>query len=325
MNRIRLTFRLLVVCTLLIAGTSLAHAQLSRTWVSGVGDDINPCNRTAPCKTFSSAMSKTFIDGEINVLDPGGLGTVSINKSLTIDGGGTYASILAGGGAPSAIGIDLTDLSGNDPLRIVRLRNLSLSGNGPSGTQGTRSALRAIFSSSSNPAPVRVVLEHVVIDGFYAEGILYAANGGHVTVSNSTIRNNTTAGIKATNTFGTNILYLTITNSHLDHNGQEGLRAETYVRATMTGSSASENGLNGVATVSTSGASEINLDGNTIANNGQFGVVSAESLGTIRLTGNEITNNVTNGISITSGSVCTNSKNHITNPTQAPNCTFNDQ
>src|SRR6059058_4932802 len=72
-----------------------AQAQATRTWVSGVGDDINPCSRTAPCKTFASAMSKTAPGGEISVLDPGGFGSITINKSLTINGTGTLAGILA--------------------------------------------------------------------------------------------------------------------------------------------------------------------------------------------------------------------------------------
>jgi len=37
---------------------------------SGVGDDANPCSRTAPCKTFAGAISKTAAAGEINCLDP---------------------------------------------------------------------------------------------------------------------------------------------------------------------------------------------------------------------------------------------------------------
>src|ERR671918_202732 len=67
-----------------------AHAQATRTWVSGVGDDVNPCSRTAPCKTFAGAISKTAAGGEINVLDPGGFGTVNINN-VTIEnlGGST--------------------------------------------------------------------------------------------------------------------------------------------------------------------------------------------------------------------------------------------
>ena len=71
-----------------------AQAQATRTWVSGVGDDVNPCSRTAPCKTFAGAISKTAAGGEINCLDPGGFGTVTITKSITIDCTGTIGSIL---------------------------------------------------------------------------------------------------------------------------------------------------------------------------------------------------------------------------------------
>ena len=71
-----------------------AHAQASRTWVSGVGDDANPCSRTAPCKTFAGAISKTALNGEINCLDPGGFGAVTITKSITIDCHEIFASIL---------------------------------------------------------------------------------------------------------------------------------------------------------------------------------------------------------------------------------------
>ena len=66
---------------------SVAQAQATRTWVSGVGDDVNPCSRTAPCKTFAGAISKTATNGEIDALDPGGFGAVTITKSITIDGG----------------------------------------------------------------------------------------------------------------------------------------------------------------------------------------------------------------------------------------------
>ncbi|HLH26208.1 MAG TPA: hypothetical protein VK066_27130, partial [Chloroflexota bacterium] len=60
-----------VAALLLLAGHPLvAQAQASRTWVSGVGDDANPCSRTAPCKTFAGAISKTAAGGEIDALDP---------------------------------------------------------------------------------------------------------------------------------------------------------------------------------------------------------------------------------------------------------------
>src|ERR1700719_1972766 len=76
-----------------------ASAQATRTWVSGVGDDVNPCSRTAPCKTFAGAISKTAEGGEIDALDPAGYGTVTITKAIVLDGGtgSGWASILASG------------------------------------------------------------------------------------------------------------------------------------------------------------------------------------------------------------------------------------
>jgi hypothetical protein len=87
----------MVLCLGFVLGFApLAHAQATRTWVSGVGDDANPCSRTAPCKTFAGAISKTANGGFINVLDAGGFGAVSIiNKSITIDGEGSHAGVLA--------------------------------------------------------------------------------------------------------------------------------------------------------------------------------------------------------------------------------------
>src|SRR2546430_3144694 len=98
-----------------------AHAQATRTWVSGVGDDANPCSRTAPCKTFAGAISKTAPSGEIDCLDPGGFGALTITKSITIDCGGTFGSVLAAG----TNGINI-----NGAGITVNLRNLSINGIG---------------------------------------------------------------------------------------------------------------------------------------------------------------------------------------------------
>src|SRR6266480_118385 len=89
---------------------SLAQAQATRTWVSGVGDDANPCSRTAPCKTFAGAISKTADCGEIDALDPGGFGAVTITKSITLDGTGTLASILGSGTNALNINVASTDV-----------------------------------------------------------------------------------------------------------------------------------------------------------------------------------------------------------------------
>jgi len=100
--------------------TSAAQAQASRTWVSGVGDDANPCSRTAPCKTFAGAISKTAPGGEIDALDPGGFGAVTITKAITIDGGGgQVASVLVSG--TNGIIVNATG-----PTDVVTLRNLRI-------------------------------------------------------------------------------------------------------------------------------------------------------------------------------------------------------
>src|SRR5260370_11999621 len=95
MNNFRLTFRAVLFVSTTLTLASLGHAQATRTWVSGVGDDANPCSRTAPCKTFAGAISKTAEGGKIDALDPGGFGPLVISKSITIDGPGALATILA--------------------------------------------------------------------------------------------------------------------------------------------------------------------------------------------------------------------------------------
>src|ERR1700681_4525125 len=97
MKNLRFALGMLSVLVIVLTAASLSQAQATRTWVSGVGDDVNPCSRTAPCKTFAGAISKTSMGGEIDALDPGGFGTVTISKSITIDGTGTLGSILAAG------------------------------------------------------------------------------------------------------------------------------------------------------------------------------------------------------------------------------------
>src|SRR5215831_7630042 len=94
-----------------------AHAQATRTWVSGVGDDVNPCSRTAPCKTFAGAFSKTAAGGEINCLDPGGFGAITITRSLTIACDTGTAGVLVSGTngiTISAAPTDLVNLQGLD-------------------------------------------------------------------------------------------------------------------------------------------------------------------------------------------------------------------
>lgn len=138
MSKTRITLNALTFVLFTLALGVFAQAQATRTWVSGVGDDVNPCSRTAPCKTFAGAISKTAAGGEIDVLDPGGYGTLTVTKSITVDGGtgSGWASTLASG----TNGFIINDsLSGAPNTIVVHLRNISINGAGTTlGVDGIR-------------------------------------------------------------------------------------------------------------------------------------------------------------------------------------------
>src|ERR1700686_5346055 len=120
MTRLWFTIKILAIAIFTFAFASMAQAQATRTWVSGVGDDANPCSRTAPCKTFAGAISKTAPAGEIDVLDPGGFGAVTITKSITIRSDHIQAGVLVSGtngvvvsaGASDTIVLEGLDIEG---------------------------------------------------------------------------------------------------------------------------------------------------------------------------------------------------------------------
>lgn len=131
------TLKLLPVLLLIaLAIPASASAQATRTWVSGVGDDVNPCSRTAPCKTFAGAISKTATGGIIMAMDDGGFGAVTITKPITIDGGRHQAGILHSGGIN---GVNINVPTSTHPNGRVVLKNLKIEGNGTTpGLNGVR-------------------------------------------------------------------------------------------------------------------------------------------------------------------------------------------
>src|SRR6266436_4740030 len=165
-------------------GTTMLQAQASRTWISGVGDDANPCSRTAPCKTFAGAISKTAAGGEIDALDPGGFGAVTITKAITLDGGGgQVASVLVAGTNGIVV-------QANAQTDVVILRNLRINGisQGLNGIQ---------FLAGKN-----LNVENCFIFGFTQNGIniaLNQASPASVHVLNTVVKNNGGVGIRATN------------------------------------------------------------------------------------------------------------------------------
>lgn len=155
--------RIAVLGGLLLLAASAASAQATRTWVSGVGDDANPCSRTAPCKTFAGAISKTATGGIISVLDPGGFGSVTVTKSITIDGTAENASVLAAG----VTGINIAGGAGD---MTVVLRGLDING-----APGIGSSGGVVVSTSV----AGVHIEHCRISSFPGRGIDFRpTNGG---------------------------------------------------------------------------------------------------------------------------------------------------
>jgi hypothetical protein len=177
--------RFFAAAALAVGFSTVAHAQ-TRTWVSGVGDDVNPCSRTAPCKTFAGAISKTATGGEISVLDPGGFGTLTITKSITVNGDGTLAGVLSAGVVGFTVNIT-TNLSTDK----VVIRNVSINGAG-TGTKGVR-----IIDGQE------VILDNVTIAGVTDAGVDIAqSQSGNVFLHNVRIskclvgvRSQSTAGV----------------------------------------------------------------------------------------------------------------------------------
>jgi hypothetical protein len=316
-------FRILTLLVCAFAFSSIAQAQATRTWVSGVGDDLNPCSRTAPCKTFAGAISKTFINGEINCLDPGGYGAVT--KSIMIDCEDTQGSILAS--SVNGIIINLGAANANDPLRTVRLRGLSINGAGSQGSVGTRTGIRGIDVSTSNTSPVKLFIEELIVFNFVNEGLRFRASGGELVVNDSEFIDNGLSGILVDSNSAVNDVEVSIDNTHTDLN-QQGVRFEDNVKGHIRNSTASNNTLNGYVCNPGTTSSNMTIDNSSATDNEQFGVFAGGAggvIGTVRISGITAVENNTSQLEIVApGVMCTNQKNHIAGPTDAPGACFLD-
>jgi hypothetical protein len=223
MNKFRFTINAMAITVFMLAFASMAQAQATRTWVSGVGDDVNPCSRTAPCKTWAGAISKTAVNGEINALDPGGFGTLTITKGITVDGNGTHASTLATGAAAGFL-INISAPVAADRQMVI-LRNISINGTGGSAgvAGGGQHGVRILAAKS-------VSVQNCVIFGFTAgnaQGIRdeRTAANSFLSVDNCTIENNGSHGIiTGVGASGSN-QKASISHSRLFNNGGIGVAA----------------------------------------------------------------------------------------------------
>lgn len=288
------TIKALFVVTFMLVVASAAQAQ-TRTWVSGVGDDLNPCSRTAPCKTFAGAINKTAKDGEISVLDPGGYGAVTITKSIYINGthGAGYGSIL--NVLVNGININITDAA--DVRKAVRLRGLDING-ASQGNNGVN------ITSANN-----VWIEDCVIDGNTGNGTttgigIRVATTAAVTtnlyVSETMVHKNVT-GIRVTATTG--FAVANIRDSNIEGN-TTGLDVNANGFATVASCRFASNSTNGVATTSATGT--ITIRESVLSNNGT--AINAFAGSTLRSLSNLLNNNTT-GFGGSTGVIQTDGQN----------------
>lgn len=273
-----------------------ANAQATRTWVSGVGDDANPCSRTAPCKTFAGAISKTAAAGEINCLDPGGFGAVTVTKSMTISCEAGTAGVLVSGTNGIIFNAAATDylfLKGLDieglgtgingisfinggflhvedcVIRHFTSNGISITAGGATGFMISRTTLfsngNGTTGTGINIAPPAGGTSKGVIDRVIADrntvGMSGNATGGNVNVNiyDSVATHSTLAGIVATGGAGAaNVMVMRSTAS----NNTTGIQNNGGNAVVRIGESAIQGNVNGVSGAVASYTTN-QLDGNS--------------------------------------------------------------
>jgi len=292
-----------------LLSTAPAQAQATRTWVSGVGDDANPCSRTAPCKTFAGAISKTAANGEINVIDPGGFGAVTITKSITIDGAGSMASILAS----LTTGVIVNAGAGD----VVILRNLSINGAG-NGINGIRFLAGAALHVEN--CSIMGFRPGSAANGF---GIAFQpAGASELTVNNCTVTDNGSTGVDGggiqVRPTGAGSAKATLNNvrAHNNLNGitLNGNSSTGGIKATIVNSVSSDNTLDGLLASTGAANSPITgeIMGSTFANNAVVGV-QADGAGANLLIGSSTVTGNGQGVSPTNGGAIASYKNNQIN------------
>lgn len=265
---------LLFAAPALLSGVLLgspASAQATRTWVSGVGDDVNPCSRTAPCKTFAGAISKTVAGGEIDALDPGGFGALTITKAITIDGGGgQVASVLVAGTNGIVVSAGASD--------VVILRNLRLN--------GLNQGLSGVVYNSA----AQLSIENCSIFGFTQNGINVNTSGASELYVTNTSMTNVANGI---NLSTTSSIFAAIDHTYILNPTTNGISAAGSGNGTIT-AIITNTLINSAATAITAGSNAVlDVDTSSITkNNTAFNV--AASSGVIRISNNNVYDNQTN-------------------------------
>jgi hypothetical protein len=315
-----------LICAGLFLAPVGAHAQATRTWVSGVGDDVNPCSRTAPCRTFPGAISKTAAGGEIDTLDPGSFAAVTIVKAITLasEGSGEAGILTAGTNG-------VTVNCSTDPNCVVILRGLEIDG----GPVGSNSLAGVKFVAGRTLMIQRCTIRNFTGGSPNGYGVSFTPNGAgamqQLFIDDSQIVTNGQASGAGGGVFiaptGTPNINVAITNTQVSNNNAFGIRADGTtstggtIAVAVTNSETSGNGTAGIAVVagSTAGSTAVLANvSHTVITNNNVGINGNGSFATFHLGGSTLTNNVT-GVKNTGATMNSFGGNLIAdNPTPGP-------
>jgi hypothetical protein len=299
-----------LIATACLAYAAPAAAQATRTWVSGVGDDVNPCSRTAPCKTFAGAISKTAAGGEIDCLDPGGYGTLTVTKSITVDCTGTFGSTLNSGGIN---GFVINDSATATPgTAKVVLRGLSING---AGTTPGLNGIRFISGAS-------LTVEDVFIQNNSNYGISFQPAGAaklflkHVTMANNS---GASGGGLLLQPTGTGSAQVQLKNVSITGGAGTGIRVDATGNTGTAGITAqfdeveSVNNANGLFLFAPAGNTaqiKVMVSNSNIANNSGGGVLANGTPIVALFSNTQITGNA-QGMGVSGATVLSYQNNHL--------------
>jgi hypothetical protein len=269
MNKLAVSSALLGGIIAAMLSVAPASAQATRTWVSGVGDDANPCSRTAPCKTFAGAISKTAANGKINCLDPGGFGAVTITKSMEIDcfafPGGILSSLTNG--------INITTTAN---ITVV-LRGIEIHGGG-NGLNGIRVLI-----------PSNVTIEKCFITAMTGNGVdinISSAGGATVTMFDSTITQTAKGVAMTTSNGGAAVAHLRNVQIHkVSANGVSLDSSNTVATVSQALLAANNVGVNAA------GAGSVATVAKSVLSNNLSSGINVGAGATVRMTDNTFSNN----------------------------------